>query len=339
MEIFNLVEKYAESEEIMWDFLQFKPYVIMMRARAKAEKIVNPEKLYEVLKSETIALLGNDETNTEWKCDDTPHIMLIAGVNGSGKTTTLYSFLKEINKPGFKTITIENPVEYHLDNITQTQVDPDDDYTFHDGLKAAMRQDPDIIMVGEIRDDDTAKTAIQASLTGHRVFSTLHTNDAAGTFPRLVELGVKENLIGQAVNVVMAQRLIRTLCDDCKKKKDITGEDKETIVSILKDIPNPDEYSDTITKDYMYEAVGCAECNNTGYRGRIGVFEAIIIDQTVSQLVQENSSDPQIREYVSKKQKMLTLAQDGVLKVLSGISDLNELKRVIDIDQSTQKFI
>jgi type IV pilus assembly protein PilB len=266
-------------------------------------------------------------------------LVLNTGPTGSGKTTTLYSFLKEINKPGFKTITIENPVEYHLDNITQTQVDPDDDYTFHDGLKAAMRQDPDIIMVGEIRDDDTAKTAIQASLTGHRVFSTLHTNDAAGTFPRLVELGVKENLIGQAVNVVMAQRLIRTLCDDCKKKKDITGEDKETIESILKDIPNPDEYSDTITKDYMYEAVGCAECNNTGYRGRIGVFEAIIIDQTVSQLVQENSSDPQIREYVSKKQKMLTLAQDGVLKVLSGISDLNELKRVIDIDQSTQKFI
>jgi len=266
-------------------------------------------------------------------------LILNTGPTGSGKTTTLYSFLKEINKPGVKTITIENPVEYHLDGIVQTQVDPDDGYTFHDGLKAAMRQDPDIIMVGEIRDNDTAQTAVQASLTGHRVLSTLHTNDAAGTFPRLVELGIKENLLGQAVNVVMAQRLLRTLCDKCKEKVAIAEADKELIEAIVKDIPNPDEYKDTLSKDYVYHATGCDECNDSGYRGRIGVFEAIIVDDAVSQLVQKNPSDRKIRAHASEKQHLLTMAQDGILKVLSGKTDVAELKRVIDIDDSIQNVI
>jgi type II secretory ATPase GspE/PulE/Tfp pilus assembly ATPase PilB-like protein len=266
-------------------------------------------------------------------------LILNTGPTGSGKTTTLYSFLKEINKPGVKTITIENPVEYHLDGIVQTQVDPDDGYTFHDGLKAAMRQDPDIIMVGEIRDNDTAQTAVQASLTGHRVLSTLHTNDAAGTFPRLVELGIKENLLGQAVNVVMAQRLLRTLCDKCKEKVAIAEADKELIEAIVKDIPNPDEYKDTLSKDYVYHATGCDECNDSGYRGRIGVFEAIIVDDAVSQLVQKNPSDRKIRAHASEKQHLLTMAQDGILKILSGKTDVAELKRVIDIDDSIQNVI
>ncbi|MEX2514580.1 MAG: ATPase, T2SS/T4P/T4SS family [Candidatus Paceibacterota bacterium] len=266
-------------------------------------------------------------------------LVLNTGPTGSGKTTTLYSFLKEVNQPGVKTITIENPVEYHLDGIVQTQVDPDDDYTFHDGLKAAMRQDPDIIMVGEIRDTDTAKTAVQASLTGHRVLSTLHTNDAAGTFPRLVELGIKENLLGQSVNVVMAQRLVRTLCDNCKQEIKINEENKPLINALTKDIPNPDEYEDALSATSMYKAVGCSECNDTGYRGRIGVFEAIVVDDVISQLVQENPSDPKIREHTSKKQQLLTMAQDGIIKVLRGITDISELRRVVDLDDSIDDLV
>lgn len=266
-------------------------------------------------------------------------LILNTGPTGSGKTTTLYSFLKEMNQPDVKAITIENPVEYHLDGVVQTQVDPDDGYNFYDGLKAAMRQDPDIVMIGEIRDSDTAKTSIQASLTGHRVLSTLHTNDAAGTFPRLVELGVKENLIGSGVNVVMAQRLLRRLCNDCKQKIAINGENKEVIEAFMKTIPNPDLYEDSLSADHIYKAGSCEKCNNSGYRGRIGVFEAIIIDEQIATLIQNNPSDPKIKEHMQKEQKMLTMAQDGILKVLEGISDMDELKRVIDIEEVTRKLV
>lgn len=266
-------------------------------------------------------------------------LILNTGPTGSGKTTTLYSFLKEMNQPDVKAITIENPVEYHLEGVVQTQVDPDDGYNFYDGLKAAMRQDPDIVMIGEIRDSDTAKTAIQASLTGHRVLSTLHTNDAVGTFPRLVELGIKENLIGSGVNVVMAQRLIRKLCDTCKKKIPIEGEDKEIIQAFSKSIPDPDLYEDSLSRDYMYTSVGCEECNDTGYRGRIGVFEAVVMDEEIAALVQNNPSDSRIKEHMQREQKMLTMAQDGILKVLEGTSDMDELKRVIDIEEVTRKLI
>lgn len=266
-------------------------------------------------------------------------LILNTGPTGSGKTTTLYSFLKEVNKPDVKTITIENPIEYHLDGIVQTQVEPDEGYDFYDGLKAAMRQDPDIMMVGEIRDNNTAKTALHAGLTGHRVLSTLHTNDAAGTFPRLVELGVKKNLIDSAMNVAMAQRLLRKLCDNCKKQVAIAGEGKEIITTLTESIPEPDHYDTALSADHIYEAQGCEECNNTGYKGRIGVFEGIIVDEVIGDLVQKNPSSHKIWEHAQKEQGMLSMAQDGVLKVLVGTSDLAELKRVIDLEKATRRLV
>ena len=261
-------------------------------------------------------------------------LILNTGPTGSGKTTTLYSFLKEVNNPQVKTITIENPIEYHLKGVVQTQVDPEEGYDFFDGLKAAMRQDPDIMMVGEIRDKNTAETALHSGLTGHRVLSTLHTNDAAGTFPRLAELGVKNNLIDSAMNVAMAQRLVRTLCDNCKQKVPIEGETKEKIDGLTNNIPRPDDYRDELVRDFVYEAAGCDQCANTGYTGRIGVFEAIIVDGEVGDMVRKNPADRAIWAHAQKNQGMLSMAQDGVIKVLRGQTSLDELKRVIDIQKT-----
>jgi len=261
-------------------------------------------------------------------------LILNTGPTGSGKTTTLYSFLKEINNDQNKTITIENPIEYHLEGVVQTQVDPEEGYDFFDGLKAAMRQDPDIMMVGEIRDKNTAETALHSGLTGHRVLSTLHTNDAAGTFPRLAELGVKKNLIDSAMNTAMAQRLVRTLCSNCKKEVRLEGEDKEKIKALTEHIPRPDDYHEELNRDTVFKPHGCDQCAGSGYKGRIGVFEAIIVDAAVGDMIRENPADRSIWAYAQTEQEMLSMAQDGVIKVLRGQTNLAELARVIDIEKS-----
>jgi type IV pilus assembly protein PilB len=264
-------------------------------------------------------------------------LILNTGPTGSGKTTTLYSFLKEINNSQVKTVTIENPVEYHLEGVVQTQVDPEEGYDFFDGLKAAMRQDPDIMMVGEIRDKNTAETALHSGLTGHRVLSTLHTNDAAGTFPRLAELDVKNNLIDSAMNTAMAQRLVRTLCDNCKQEAKLKGEDKNTIQAITENMPRPDDYRTEINRETVYEPTGCKQCAHTGYKGRTGVFEAIIVDGAVGDMVRKNPADRGIWAHAQKNQGMLSMAQDGVIKVLRGQTNLAEVARVIDITKAVNR--
>lgn len=303
---------------------------IVMRILSKATLDLNLEQLG--MQPHFLELMRHEITRPKG-------LILNTGPTGSGKTTTLYSFLKEVNKPGVKTITIENPIEYHLDNIVQTQVEPEEGYDFYDGLKAAMRQDPDIMMVGEIRDSNTAKTALHAGLTGHRVLSTLHTNDAAGTFPRLVELEVDKNLIESALNVAMAQRLIRKLCDNCKEQVEISGEAEKIIKTLTDSIPQPDNYAEILDTDHIYKSSGCDECNGTGYQGRIGVFEAIIVDEVVGEIIRENPSSHKIWEHAQKEQGMLSMAQDGILKVLAGISDIEELRRVIDLEKATRRLV
>jgi type IV pilus assembly protein PilB len=256
-------------------------------------------------------------------------LILTTGPTGSGKTTTLYAFLKKIYTPEVKVITIENPIEYHLQGIVQTQTDPDKHYTFAEGLRSALRQDPDVIMVGEIRDNETAEVAVNAALTGHLVFSTLHTNNAAGTFPRLLDLGVNSKVISSAINIAIAQRLIRTLCPHCKKEKVIEGQDKETIDRILAGVTDP-TYLTNLQREKQWVPVGCSACNNLGYKGRIGVYEAVLVDQAVEKAVIENPSERDIRE-AAKSQNLLTLAQDGVIKILQGQTALEELERVVDL--------
>ncbi len=254
-------------------------------------------------------------------------MILTTGPTGSGKTTTLYAFLKKVSNPGVKIITIEDPIEYHLPGIVQTQVN-DKGYNFLEGLRAAVRQDPDIIMVGEIRDNETADIAINSALTGHLVFSTLHTNDAGGTFPRLIDLGANPSIIPSALRVSMAQRLVRVLCPICKKESIIEGKTKEEIETTLNTIEDKALVPTTYEKIYL--PAGCDKCNHTGYKGRIGIFEAILMNQRIEKVVQMSASDREIWE-AAKGQGILTMKQDGVLKVLRGITSLEELERVITL--------
>lgn len=256
-------------------------------------------------------------------------MILNTGPTGSGKTTTLYAFLKRIDSPEIKVITIEDPVEYHIKGITQTQTDVEKGYTFAKGLKSALRQDPDVIMVGEIRDSETAEIAVQSSLTGHLVLSTLHTNTAAGTFPRFVDLGMNPRILGSAINLTMAQRLVRKLCEDCKKEILAEGKDKAIIDKILSGIYNKENYTIENTQK-MFVPTGCPKCNNTGYKGRIGVFEAIKVDEEIEKIINESPSEREIAK-ASKNQGILNMEEDGILKVLKGITSLKELRRVIDL--------
>lgn len=255
-----------------------------------------------------------------------PNGMIVTtGPTGSGKTTSLYAFLKRTHRPEIKVVTLEDPIEYHLDGIVQTQVGGE--YTFATGLRAILRQDPDIIMVGEIRDRDVAESAVHAALTGHLVFSTLHTNSAVGAFPRLMDLGVDSRLMGSALNLVIAQRLARRLCTACRKERTATLEEADMIRSFLGGMPDAPDTSGEIT---LYDAVGCDACNHTGYRGRIGLYEGIRVDSAVETAVIEDPREDNILA-AAVAQKIPSMQQDGLIKALAGITSIDELTRVIDL--------
>jgi type II secretory ATPase GspE/PulE/Tfp pilus assembly ATPase PilB-like protein len=257
-------------------------------------------------------------------------MLLITGPTGSGKTTTLYAFMKKIHSPDVKIITIEDPIEYHLPGIVQTQVDEEKDYTFLSGLRAALRQDPDVIMVGEIRDNETATIAINSALTGHLVFSTLHTNTAAGAFPRLIDLKVNPKIISSAVNVAMAQRLIRKLCPACKKETIPTPEQKNLIDRTLASIQDK-SYLINLQTEKIWTAVGCEQCHKTGYKGRLAITEVVLMRKEIEAAIINNPSDRDIKA-AANSQNLLDMKQDGILRVLTGVSSLDELGRVIDIE-------
>ena len=255
-------------------------------------------------------------------------MILTTGPTGSGKTTTLYSFIKKIHTPAIKIITIEDPIEYHLVGIEQTQVDADKGYSFENGLKAIVRQDPDVILVGEIRDLETAEIAMHASLTGHLVFSTLHTNDAAGTISRLIDLGVKPAIIAPAINVSMAQRLVRRLCKDCRIAIAINMEEQKKIekelASFPSNVPIPKSSEWTVFKA---DQKGCSHCY-MGYKGRISIFEIILINEEIEKLILREPSEFEIKK-AAVRQNQITMRQDGILKMLAGVTDFEELERVI----------
>ncbi|HRH22766.1 MAG TPA: GspE/PulE family protein, partial [Candidatus Paceibacterota bacterium] len=255
-------------------------------------------------------------------------MILTTGPTGSGKTTTLYAFLKKIHSPDVKIITIEDPIEYHLPGIVQTQVESEKNYTFSEGLRSTLRQDPDVIMIGEIRDNETAQIAVNSSLTGHLVFSTLHTNSAAGSFPRLIDLGVNPRIISSAINITLAQRLVRKLCPHCKQKVEMTAEEKTKIESILDSITDKNE----IPAEHAsrFKPVGCEKCHMTGYIGRIGIYEGILTDENINKAIEYSTSEADIQKAAST-QGILTMSQDGIIKVLSGTTSLEELERVIDL--------
>lgn len=242
-------------------------------------------------------------------------IILVTGPTGSGKTTTLYGVLDKINSPDRKIITVEDPVEYQLKGINQIQVKNQIGLTFASTLRHIVRQDPDIIMIGEIRDLETAEIAIQAALTGHLVFSTLHTNDAPSAITRLLDMGVENFLLSSTVRGVLAQRLVRNICPECKKI-DTSASDKEelTMLGLSRDIP-------------MYVGAGCEKCAFTGYYGRVAIAELIVVDEDIRQLIVQRADLGQIREK-AKQNGMKTLLEDGVEKIKAGITTLSEVLRV-----------
>lgn len=227
-------------------------------------------------------------------------------------------------------MTIEDPIEYHLKGVSQTQIEAEKGYTFLDGLRAALRQDPDVIMVGEIRDGETAKIAINAALTGHMVFSTLHTNTAAGAIPRLIDIGVTPKIIGSALTVALAQRLARKLCVACKKEDVPNEREKKIIADLSARITT--KTGTVVQTEKVWRAVGCPICNNTGYKGRVGIFEAVIMNAEIEALLDGIPSERQIRA-IAEKQGLLTMREDGIEKILAGATSFDEVERVVDLEK------
>jgi len=260
-----------------------------------------------------------------------PHGMILnTGPTGSGKTTTLYAFLKRIYSPEIKMMTIEDPIEYHMKGVSQTQVETSKGYTFLEGLRAAMRQDPDVIMIGEIRDGETAKVAINAALTGHMVFSTLHTNTAAGAIPRLIDLGVTPKIIGSSLTVTLAQRLARKLCAECKKEV-APNEREQKIIDEVSTLIK-EKVGDVLQTKKIWIPVGCEKCSNTGYKGRIGIFEAVLMTAEIETLLDTIPSEREIRN-IAAKQGLLNMREDGIEKILAGTTAFDEVERVVDLDR------
>ncbi len=255
-------------------------------------------------------------------------LVLVTGPSGSGKSTTLYAILNLLNKEGVNIVSLEDPVEYFIEGVNQSQVKPQIGYDFAQGLRHILRQDPDIIMVGEVRDSETASLVIHAALTGHIVLSTLHTNNAVGVVPRLIDMGVQSYLISPCLSFAIAQRLVRRLCDLCKKEiKPL----KQVEKIILKEIdtlpPQVKKDLEMETPFKIWEAKGCKKCNNSGFSGRIGLFEILSMTNELVDIISKQPSEEEILKE-AKRQGMITLRQDGVLKVLNGITTIEEIIRV-----------
>jgi len=256
-------------------------------------------------------------------------LVLTTGPTGSGKTTTLYAVLNKLNDEETKIITLEDPVEYKLEGVNQSQVNESKGYTFSKGLRSILRQDPDVVMVGEMRDLETAEIAIQASLTGHLVLSTLHTNDAAGVIPRLVELGVKPFLIVPSVNCIIGQRLVRKLCPSCREEHLLESEEEEKVKKILAIIsPKSGVEIPSILPTIYKAGKGCEKCNNIGFKGRVGIYEIFTMDNDIKKLTADGSPAFKILEQAIEN-GMITMLQDGILKCLEGKTSLDEIYRVI----------
>lgn len=277
--------------------------------------------------------LGLTGTNLELlkKAVSGPYgLVLATGPTGCGKTTTLYAVLQMLNKEKVNIVTLEDPVEYFVEGINQSQVRPEIDYDFSTGLRHVLRQDPDIVMVGEIRDEETANLVIHAALTGHIVLSTLHTSNALGVIPRLIDMAVKPYLIPPTLRLALAQRLVRKLCDKCKKKITPKPEIKRMILKEIENLPPSVKKGLKVPKDLkIYTAKGCKECHETGFSDRIAVFEILPMTESIAEIILERPDEAKIFQE-AKKQGMITMPQDGILKVLAGITSIEEVLRVAE---------
>jgi type IV pilus assembly protein PilB len=272
-------------------------------------------------------------------------IILVTGPTGSGKSTTLYSILKMINNEGVNIVTLEDPIEYMIEGVSQSQVRPEIDYTFASGLRSILRQDPDIIMVGEIRDTETAELAIHAALTGHLVLSTLHTNTSVGAIPRLLDMGIQPFLLASSLKMVIGQRLVRKICGECKYAREEIPEGVELMIKKeLSKVSNEVLEKSQIKRDdvvagnfRIFAGKGCSKCMKTGMKGRIGIFEVLNVDNDISRIIDGNINEDEI-EKMALKSGFTSMKQDGIIKVLHGLTTIEEVQRVTE-DESEEEVI
>ncbi len=260
-----------------------------------------------------------------------PNGMIITtGPTGSGKTTTMYAILRTLNKPGVNIITLEDPVEIKMEGINQSQVESSHDYTFAKGLKSILRQDPDICMVGEIRDLETAEISIQTALTGHLMLSTIHTNSASGAIPRFLSMGVKPFLLAPALNSVIGQRLVRRICEVCREEKALTPEQADRVQKVFSSLPEAEKKNIDVTNLHFYMGKGCEACSGLGYKGRIGIYEIFTMSKEIEQVILSAQVSEYVIQELAVKNGMVTMVQDGLLKALDKITSVEEVFRVTE---------
>lgn len=281
----------------------------------------------------SLGLMGSAFDSAMRAIRETYGMILLTGPTGSGKSTTLYALLKILNNEERNIITLEDPIEYNLDGLNQSQIKPEIGYTFASGLRTILRQDPNIIMVGEIRDAETAELAVHAALTGHLMFSTLHTNTAVGAIPRLIDMGIEPFLLSSSLRLVAAQRLVRKICEECKEEEIVADSVKAQLIEELKDVPKDElkKYGvDLGTEVKLYHGKGCDNCKGTGLKGRVAIFEVVPVNEAIKTIIVEKGGSENLINQERDKIGALTIKQDGILKVLSGITTLEEVERLTE---------
>ncbi|MFA7319766.1 MAG: GspE/PulE family protein, partial [Parcubacteria group bacterium] len=282
---------------------------------------------------ESLGLLGTSLEDVKKSIKETYGMILFTGPTGSGKSTSLYSLLKILNEEERNIITLEDPIEYNLDGLNQSQIKPEIGYTFASGLRTILRQDPNVIMVGEIRDSETAELAVHAALTGHLMFSTLHTNTALGAIPRLIDMGIEPFLLASSLRIVVAQRLVRQVCPNCKKEIAIPASVRKAIAAEVEKISASElkKYGvDSKTELKFFKGVGCDACNGTGIKGRVAIYEAILVNDNIRAIITEKGGGEELLEKERERLGILTMKQDGILKVVKGLTTIEEIDRVTE---------
>lgn len=284
-------------------------------------------------KVEALGLLGTALENIKAAMKETYGMILFTGPTGSGKSTSLYTLLTILNQEERNIVTLEDPIEYHIEGLNQSQIQPDIGYTFASGLRTILRQDPNVIMVGEIRDKETAELSVHAALTGHLMFSTLHTNTAIGAIPRLIDMGIEPFLLSSSLRLVAAQRLLRRICESCKTEMKLPDSVRNKLESMIKEIPDQEKIKyniDPAAPLKVYHGKGCDKCNGTGLKGRLAIYEAVPVNDKIRDIITENRGNEELITKERQEAGLISIKQDAILKIVMGLTTIEEVERVTE---------